>query len=83
MVFIFYLLPLIHSLDRIMFMREFRVLSPAASPSQVPALKAQDLESFGGPFAPEFLYDVLYEAMRNHKSFAHMRVSLVHICYFA
>lgn len=53
-------------------MREFRVLSPANSSAQAPALKAQDLESFGEPFVPEFLYEVI----RNIKSFAHMRVSL-------
>lgn len=44
-------------------MREFRVMSKP--------LKQQDLETFGEPFVPEFVYEVI----RNTKSFAHMRVS--------
>lgn len=58
-----------------MFMREFRVLGPAASPPAASNLKAQDLELFGEPFVPEFLYEVI----RNTKSFAHMRVGSAHI----
>lgn len=55
-------------------MCEFRVLGPATSPAQASTLKAQDLEAFGEPFVPEFLYEVI----RNTKSFAHMRVSLAY-----
>lgn len=58
-------------------MREFRVLGPAATPASASGLKAQDLESFGEPFVPEFLYEVI----RNTKSFAHMRVSSGHLLF--
>lgn len=58
-------------------MREFRVLGPAASPPVASNLKAQDLELFGEPFVPEFLYEVI----RNTKRFAHMRVGSAHVTY--
>lgn len=59
--------PLIDAM--IMFMREFRVISPSAAQSQPSTLKAQDFEAFGEPFVPEFLYEVI----RSMQSFAHMK----------
>jgi ubiquitin carboxyl-terminal hydrolase 10 len=53
-----------------MFMHEFKVLKSASSPAQLRQhLKAEDLEKFGEPFTPEFVY----EAIRQLPRFASMR----------
>ena len=54
-------------------MHEFKVLNSTASVDQLrKALKADDLEKFGEPFTPEFVY----EAIRLLSRFASMRVCL-------
>ncbi|KAL7274495.1 hypothetical protein RUND412_002599 [Rhizina undulata] len=50
----------------IMFMREFR---PISSQKPLPEFKEKDLEAFGEPFVPEYVYEVT----RTLKSFSHMR----------
>ncbi|UKZ48552.1 hypothetical protein TrVGV298_002777 [Trichoderma virens] len=60
--------PLIDAL--IMFMREYNVLKSSASVDQLNrALKSEDLERYGEPFTPEFVYD----AIRQLSRFASMR----------
>jgi ubiquitin carboxyl-terminal hydrolase 10 len=55
-----------------MFMNEFKVLKSTGSVEQLRrALKAEELEKFGEPFTPEFVY----EAIRQLPRFASMRVS--------
>lgn len=62
--------PLIDAL--IMFMREYKVLKSSASVDQLNRiLKNEDLERYGEPFTPEFVYD----AIRQLSRFASMRVS--------
>lgn len=52
-------------------MHEFKVLNSTASVDQLrKSLKADDLEKFGEPFTPEFVY----EAIRLLSRFASMRV---------
>ncbi len=53
-------------------MHEFKVLKAGTSVEQLRrSLKAEDLEKFGDPFTPEFVY----EAIRQLPRFASMRVS--------
>ena len=53
-------------------MREFKVLKSASSIEQLRRLlKHEDLDKFGEPFTPEFVY----EAIRQLSRFASMRVS--------
>ncbi|KKP05862.1 ubiquitin thiolesterase [Trichoderma harzianum] len=60
--------PLIDAL--IMFMREYSVLKSSASVDQLNRiLKNEDLERYGEPFTPEFVYD----AIRQLSRFASMR----------
>ncbi|KAL6892410.1 hypothetical protein HDV57DRAFT_179722 [Trichoderma longibrachiatum] len=60
--------PLVDAL--IMFMREFKVLKSAPSVEQLNRiLKSEDLERYGEPFTPEFVYD----AIRHLPRFASMR----------
>ncbi|KAH6604605.1 ubiquitin thiolesterase [Trichoderma cornu-damae] len=60
--------PLIDAL--IMFMREYRVLKSSASVEQLNRiLRNEDLERYGEPFTPEFVYD----AIRQLSRFASMR----------
>jgi ubiquitin carboxyl-terminal hydrolase 10 len=55
-----------------MFMREFRVIDAASSVDQLRRrLKNEELEQYGEPFTPEFVYDVIRKLPR----FASMRVS--------
>jgi hypothetical protein len=62
--------PLIDAL--IMFMREYKVLKSSASVEQLNrTLKSEDLERYGEPFTPEFVYD----AIRQLSRFDSMRVS--------
>jgi hypothetical protein len=51
---------------RIMFMREFRIIT--SDPKS--KIKTDDLEALGEPFAPEYFY----ETIRKLKRFSHMRV---------
>lgn len=52
-------------------MHEFKVLKSAGSIEQLRrSLKGEDLEKFGEPFTPEFVY----EAIRQLPRFASMRV---------
>lgn len=71
--------PLVDAL--IMFMREFKVLKSAPSVEQLNRiLKNEDLERYGEPFTPEFVYD----AIRHLPRFASMRVSnklIADLCY--
>lgn len=53
---------------RIMFAREFRVITRDSSAK----IKSEDLEAFGESFAPEFVY----ETIRKLKRFSHMRVCI-------
>ncbi|KAK8081879.1 hypothetical protein PG996_000660 [Apiospora saccharicola] len=63
--------PLIDAM--IMFMREFDVIDSAASVEQLRRrLKSEELEQYGEPFTPEFVYD----AIRKLPRFAGMQVSL-------
>ncbi|UNI20902.1 Ubiquitinyl hydrolase 1 [Purpureocillium takamizusanense] len=60
--------PLINAM--IMFMHEFKSLASASSPEQLGrTLKTEDLEKYGEPFTPEFVY----EAIRQLSRFASMR----------
>lgn len=57
-------------------MREFHVIDSATSVEQLRMrLKNEELEQYGEPFAPE----VVYDAIRKHKRFAEMQVS-IHCC---
>lgn len=57
-------------------MHEFKVLKSAGSVEQLRrSLKPEDLEKFGEPFTPEFVY----EAIRQLPRFASMRVSFMHL----
>jgi len=54
-------------------MREFQVIDSAASAEQLRMrLKNEELEQYGEPFTPEFLYDVI----RSLPRFATMQVSI-------
>lgn len=57
--------------DRIMFMHEFKTIKSAAGvdPLRI-VLKNEELERYGEPFTPEFVY----EAIRQLPRFASMRV---------
>lgn len=58
-------------------MREFKVLKSASSNNQLRrVLRVEDLDKFGEPFTPEFVY----EAIRQLSRFASMRVSLLIKC---
>ncbi|OTA76076.1 hypothetical protein M434DRAFT_88187 [Hypoxylon sp. CO27-5] len=60
--------PLIDAM--IMFMREYKVIDSAVSAEQLRRrLKSQELEQYGEPFTPEFVYD----AIRKLPRFASMR----------
>lgn len=60
--------PLIDAM--IMFMREFKVIDSAVSAEQLRRrLKSEELEQYGEPFTPEFVYD----AIRKLPRFASMR----------
>ena len=55
-------------------MREFPVIDSAISPDQLRMrLKENELEQYGEPFTPDFVYDVIRRLPR----FSTMRVSLV------
>ncbi|KAL7926124.1 hypothetical protein ACQKWADRAFT_318615 [Trichoderma austrokoningii] len=55
--------PLIDAL--IMFMREYRVLKSSSSVEQLNRnLKSEDLERYGEPFTPEFVYDAIRQLSR-------------------
>lgn len=55
-----------------MFLREFNVIDSATSVEQLRRrLKSEELEQYGEPFTPEFVYD----AIRTLPRFASMRVS--------
>lgn len=55
-----------------MFQREFKVIDSATSVDQLRRrLKSEELEQYGEPFTPEFVYD----AIRSLPRFASMRVS--------
>lgn len=55
--------PMIDAL--IMFMREYRVLKSSASVEQLNRnLKSEDLERYGEPFTPEFVYDAIRQLSR-------------------
>ncbi|KAM0245247.1 hypothetical protein ACHAQJ_010608 [Trichoderma viride] len=55
--------PLIDAL--IMFMREYKVLKTSASVEQLNrTLKNEDLERYGEPFTPEFVYDAIRQLSR-------------------
>ena len=55
-----------------MFLHEYNVLQSAPTADKLGrALKSEDLEKFGEPFTPEFVY----EAIRRLDRFASMRVS--------
>ena len=59
-------------MNRIMFQREFNVIDSAASVEQLRRrLNSEELEQYGEPFTPEFVYD----AIRTLPRFASMRVS--------
>ncbi len=59
--------------DRVMFLREFKVIDSAQSADQLKKrLKSEEYEKYGDPFTPEFVYD----AIRTLPRFASMRVSL-------
>lgn len=60
--------PLIDAM--ILFMREFKVLAHAESPDALrKVLRAEQLEVYGEPVTPEYVYDVI----RTLPTFAHMR----------
>lgn len=60
--------------DRIMFMHEYKVLASGSSAEQLRRiLKSEDLEKYGEPFTPEFVY----EAIRQLSRFASMRVCTI------
>lgn len=55
-----------------MYMHEFKVIKSATSSDQLRrSLKSEELEKYGEPFTPEFVY----EAIRQLPRFASMRVS--------
>ncbi|PNP43309.1 hypothetical protein TGAMA5MH_04766 [Trichoderma gamsii] len=55
--------PMIDAL--IMFMREYRVLKSSASVEQLNRnLRSEDLERYGEPFTPEFVYDAIRQLSR-------------------
>lgn len=57
----------------IMFMREFKVLASAESTETVRRmLKQEQLEQYGEPVTPEYVYDAIKKLPR----FSNMRVSL-------
>lgn len=57
-----------------MFMREYKVIDSATSVDQLRRrLKNEELEQYGEPFTPEFVY----EAIRKLPRFASMRVGLL------
>lgn len=57
---------------RIMFMREFPIIDSATSVEQLKLrLKEGELEQYGAPFTPDFVYDVIKRLPR----FSSMRVS--------
>ena len=56
-------------------MREFKIIDSAVSVEQLRRrLKMEELEQYGEPFTPEFVYD----AIRKLPRFASMRVSIQH-----
>lgn len=56
-------------------MQDFKVLKTASSTEQLRrSLKSEDLDKFGEPFTPEFVY----EAIRQDKRFENMKVN----CHF-
>lgn len=58
-------------------MREYHVIDSAVSVEKLRMrLKSEELEQFGEPFTPEFVYD----AIRKLPRFASMRVSSAWIC---
>lgn len=58
-----------------MFMREFKIIKSESSALALRrALKNEELERYGEPFTPEFVY----EAIRQLPRFASMRVSSQH-----
>lgn len=60
------------NMRRIMFMREFKIIKSESSALALRrALKNEELERYGEPFTPEFVY----EAIRQLPRFASMRVS--------
>jgi ubiquitin carboxyl-terminal hydrolase 10 len=60
--------PLIDAM--VLFLREFKIIDSAASVEQLRRrVKAEELETFGEPFTPEFVYDVIRRLPR----FADMR----------
>lgn len=62
----------IANMRRIMFMREFKIIKSESSALALRrALKNEELERYGEPFTPEFVY----EAIRQLPRFASMRVS--------
>jgi ubiquitin carboxyl-terminal hydrolase 10 len=57
--------------SRVMFMHEYKVIRSAPSIEQLRrSLKHEELEKYGEPFTPEFVY----EAIRQLPRFASMRV---------
>lgn len=61
---------------RIMFFREFKVIDSAYTIEQLRMrLKSEELEQYGEPFTPEFVY----EAIRKLSRFASMRVSCLFV----
>ena len=57
--------------DRIMFMREFKAIDSASSVVQLRRrLKAEEMEQFGEPFTPDYVY----EAIRKTGQFSSMIV---------
>jgi ubiquitin carboxyl-terminal hydrolase 10 len=62
--------PLIDAM--VLFLREFKIIDAATSVEQLRRrLKAEELETFGEPFTPEFVYDIIRRLPR----FVDMRVS--------
>lgn len=58
--------------QRLLFQEEFKVLASADSVGALrKRLKLENLEKFGEPFTPEFVYDIIKKLPR----FASMRVS--------
>ena len=59
-------------MSRIMFVREYKVIDAASSVEQLRLrLKDTELEQYGEPFIPEFVYDIIRRLPR----FSSMRVS--------
>jgi len=60
-----------------MFIREFKVIDATGSVEQLRMrLKSEELEQYGEPFIPEFVY----EAIKKLSRFSSMRVSLFLHC---